>query len=307
MGCVRVRLGVRRAVPNLARPVNQRGSNPIIEVIRPAEGRTFTCALLDFDGTISLIRQGWQDVMIPMMVEVLEPLNHGLGEQALWELVREDVAVLTGRQTIYQVIRLAERVRQFGGTPADPQQYKDEYNRRLLERIASRREGLARGRIDPEGMMLPGARAMLEALRGRGLRLYLTSGTDQEYVEEEAALLGIVEYFDGGIYGARVDYKTYSKAKVIERMMTEARLAGSDLLGIGDGFVEITATRRVGGYALGVASDEAAALAGGSGRPGPGPVDEWKRQRLIQAGADMIVPDFTQTESICEALFGQER
>jgi len=38
-----------------------------IEIIRPARGRKFTCALLDFDGTLSLIRQGWQDVMIPMI------------------------------------------------------------------------------------------------------------------------------------------------------------------------------------------------------------------------------------------------
>ena len=28
-------------------------------------------ALFDFDGTLSLIRAGWVDVMVPMMVEVL--------------------------------------------------------------------------------------------------------------------------------------------------------------------------------------------------------------------------------------------
>ena len=27
--------------------------------------------LFDFDGTLSLIREGWQDVMVPMMVDVL--------------------------------------------------------------------------------------------------------------------------------------------------------------------------------------------------------------------------------------------
>jgi hypothetical protein len=31
--------------------------------------------LFDFDGTVSLIRSGWMDVMIPMMVEVLMDLN----------------------------------------------------------------------------------------------------------------------------------------------------------------------------------------------------------------------------------------
>ena len=28
-------------------------------------------ALFDFDGTLSLIREGWQDIMVPMMVEKL--------------------------------------------------------------------------------------------------------------------------------------------------------------------------------------------------------------------------------------------
>ncbi|MHC4718438.1 MAG: HAD family hydrolase, partial [Planctomycetota bacterium] len=95
-----------------------------IEILRPAEGRAFACVLLDFDGTISLIRQGWQGVMIPLMVAVLSELDHGLSEEQVWELAREDTTVLTGKQTIYQMIRLAERVEQFGGRARDPAEYK---------------------------------------------------------------------------------------------------------------------------------------------------------------------------------------
>ena len=40
-----------------------------IEVIDPCVGRKFTAALFDFDGTVSLIRAGWQDVMIPYFIE----------------------------------------------------------------------------------------------------------------------------------------------------------------------------------------------------------------------------------------------
>lgn len=268
-----------------------------VEIIRPASGRRFTCALLDFDGTVSLIRRGWQDVMIPMMVEVLQRLNHGLSEPQLARLVREDVAVLTGRQTIYQMIRLAERVRQFGGTPAEPLAYKREYHRRLMARIDHRRRALAEGTRRGDEFLLRGAKAMLEALRRRGLKLYLTSGTDECYVVEETELLEVACCFDGRIYGARDDYKTFSKAKVIERMLRENAVVGAELLGIGDGFVEIAETRAVGGYAVGVASDEAR---------GGGAVDEWKRDRLIQAGADMIVPDFADKDAILAAIFGQE-
>ena len=101
-----------------------------------------------------------------------------------------------------------------------------------------------------------------------------------------------------GIHGARDDYKTFSKKAVVRRMLADNRIAGSELLGIGDGFVEIACTRQAGGYAVGVASDEA--------RRG-GAVDEWKRRRLLEAGADMILPDFARTDAILAALFGQEK
>ena len=43
---------------------------PLIEIINPniIRGR-IRHALFDFDGTLSLIREGWQDVMIPQMVD----------------------------------------------------------------------------------------------------------------------------------------------------------------------------------------------------------------------------------------------
>jgi hypothetical protein len=52
----------------------------------------------------------------------------------------------------------------------------------------------------------------------------------------------------------------------------------------GDGYVEIEDTKAAGGIAVGVASNEAI-------RSG---IDEWKRRRLIAAGADIIVPDFRE-------------
>ena len=42
-----------------------------IEIVNPdlPRGR-FRSALFDFDGTLSLIREGWPQVMIPMMTEM---------------------------------------------------------------------------------------------------------------------------------------------------------------------------------------------------------------------------------------------
>jgi hypothetical protein len=46
--------------------------------------------------------------------------------------------------------------------------------------------------------------------------------------------------------------------------------------------VEIEEVKRAGGYAVGIATDEPACIA----------IDEWKRKRLLDVGADMIVPNF---------------
>src|SRR4051812_37603523 len=93
--------------------------------------------LLDFDGTLSLIREGWPEVMLPMFVEML-PSRPGETEDARRQLLFEDIMRLNGKQTIYQMIQLAERIKERGGQPKEPLWYKTEYLRLLQERIGSR-------------------------------------------------------------------------------------------------------------------------------------------------------------------------
>src|SRR5438477_7968441 len=128
--------------------------------------------LFDFDGTLSLIREGWPDVMVPMFVEMLPSLP-GEPEERRRRLCQEDIMRLTGKQTIYQMIQLAERIKERGGEPREPLWYKHEYLRRLNERIGSRIEGIRSGVSKSDDFLVWGARALLENLRSRGLRLYL--------------------------------------------------------------------------------------------------------------------------------------
>ena len=265
-----------------------------IEMIRPPEGRRFRFVLFDFDGTVSLFREGWQGVIIPMMVETLAPLAAGLDRDAVTRLVTDDIVRTTGLPTIVQMMGLADRVKEFGGTPRDPGAYKTEYLRRLHERIRGRLEAVASGTTQRDAMLLAGARVFLEALSDRDLVLCLASGTDEPDVREEARLLDVVRYFGPHVYGARDDYEASSKSSVIGRMLAENRIEGRDLLVFGDGFVEIANGKEVGGYAVAVASDEVA---------GGGRVDEWKRERLLGAGADMVIPDFACHAELLRLLF----
>jgi len=270
-----------------------------IEIVRePARPLRVEHVVFDFDGTLSLIREGWPEVMVPMMVEVLRATGTGETPEELGRLAHEFVMQLNGKQTIYQMIRLAEEVRRRGGTPEEPLVYKERYHERLMERIAGRREALRSGRVKPEEMLVPNSLDILDALRARGLSLYLASGTDEKYVREEAALLGLGEYFGPHVYGAIDNYQNYSKAMVIERILRENRVEGPALLGFGDGYVEIQNIKESGGTAVAVASDESAR----SGKP-----DAWKRQRLIGVGADVVIPDYREWRELLEFLLAGKR
>lgn len=250
--------------------------------------------LFDFDGTLSLIREGWPEVMVPMFVEML-PVLAGESDAARRQLCLDDIMRLNGKQTIYQMIQLAERVKERGGTPRDPLWYKHEYLRRLDERIRHRVEGLRSGVLRADDLLVHGARPLLDMLCQRGLPLYLASGTDEVFVKQEAELLGLNRYFGKHIYGALDDYKQFSKKMVIERILRENQVQGEQLLSFGDGYVEIQNTKEVGGLAVAVASDEAH---NGSGR-----FDEWKRQRLLGVGADVVIPDFRDAPALLERIF----
>ncbi|MFZ0961565.1 MAG: HAD family hydrolase [Terriglobia bacterium] len=268
--------------------------NNTVECLHPnASATRARVGLFDFDGTISLIRSGWVDVMVPMMVEILLDLRTGEKEAELRELVRDFVARLTGEQTIYQMMELARQVELRGGQPLEPLAYKRRYHDKLMANIEYRRQDLRRGAASPEQYLVPGARAFLESLRDRGLKLYCASGTDEVYTREEAGLLEVRQYFPGGIYGAQDDYKTFSKEILIQRMISRTECKGDELLGFGDGFVEIKNVKDVGGTAVGLATAE----------PECRVVDEWKRQRLMSVGADFIIPNFLCRDELLGGLF----
>ena len=203
---------------------------------------------------------------------------------------------LNGRQTIYQMIQLAEEVTRRGGAPLAPLLYKHRYHDLLMGRIQGRIEALQTGRAAPDEWTVPGSHALLEGLRRRGMKLYLASGTDLKYVRQEAELLDVAKYFGPHIYGALDDYQAFSKQMIIDRILREENLHGEELLGFGDGFVEIEEVRKAGGVAVAVASDEV----------NPRGVNVWKRQRLVQAGADMVIPEYRRHEALLRYLFAEE-
>ena len=258
-------------------------------------------AVFDHDGTISTLRQGWEEIMEPVMLKSIlgthyDSVNSGTFH-SVQQRVREFIQKTTGIQTIYQMEGLIELVREFGYVPEneilDKFEYKELYNNGLMEMVSKRMQKLESGELAPEDYTIKGAISFLYKLKKRGVTLYLASGTDEADVINEAKLLGYAHLFQGGIYGALKDYTKFSKKMVIEKIISENNLEGNELAVFGDGPDEIREGRRVGGIAIGIASNELQ-------RFGNNPV---KRPRLIRAGAQLLIPDFSQHKKLISLLF----
>lgn len=264
------------------------------EIIAPLYGRKISAALFDWDGTVSCIRSGWQQIMKPYFVEVLEATPQAEDHESIVKLVDDFVDLLTGKQTIFQCIALDEEVQKRGGPAVKPIEYKKEYLRRLELHIKDRKDALLNG-ADPAAFRVPGSYEFIKKLQEMGVKCYLASGTDEQDVIYEAGLLGLQDAFAGGIHGARDDMLECSKELVIRDMLEKEGILPEELISFGDGYVEIELIANIGGYAVGAATDEAARCG----------VDEWKRARLLAAGAKMIIPDFAEYETLAAMIGGK--
>ncbi len=256
--------------------------------------------IFDHDGTLSTLREGWEKIMEPMMVqEVLGPQYEG-ADPALFAKIKKEVRSLidrtTGIQTLVQMQRLAELVRQAGFVDErrilDEHGYKRIFNEQLLKMIEKRMTKLESGELTPADFQIKNAMLLLQELHRRGVKLYLASGTDQPDVVTEAKAMGYADLFEGRIFGAVGDISIEAKKIVLDRIIYENSLGGHQFATFGDGPVEMRETRKCRGFAIGVASDEVR-------RSG------WnmsKRSRLIRAGANLIVPDFSQIPALLKAM-----
>lgn len=268
-----------------------------LEIINDVTNKhTFKAALFDFDGTLSLIREGWQEIMIPYFFEEFcesLPNKNETDDEAI-KLITDFVDALTGKQTIFQCMQLKEEIEVRGGKAKEAIEYKNEYLRRLFLKIESKREGLANGTISPSELLVKGAVEFLTALQKNGIDIYCASGTDQPQVIEEAKLLGLDKFFGKNIFGALDEHaEQCSKELVIKGLLESNNILGENLLSFGDGFVEIELVKNVGGYTIAVATDEQNQCG----------VNEYKRKRLLAAGADAVIPDFEDSDSLIKHIF----
>jgi len=257
-------------------------------------------AIFDHDGTISTLREGWERIMEPMMTKAILGTQFGMADEKLFsrvkDRVQEYIERTTGIQTIAQMHGLVDLVQEFGLVPKDQilpaVKYKGIFNEELMALVNLRLAKLDAGELNINDFTLKGAVPFLRALQGAGVRLYLASGTDEEDVKREAEHLGYADVFNGGIYGSIGEVTKDAKKIVVERILNDVEGAFAQLIAFGDGPVEMREAKRRGAVGIGVASDEMRRFG----------LNLEKRRRLIRAGADVLVPDFSQWQKLWALL-----
>ncbi len=258
--------------------------------------------IFDHDGTISTLRQGWEPIMRATAIEaVLGNCKESALPQEILRIekaVEEMIEKTTGIQTIIQMHHLQNMVRSFGFVPESkiqsPVEYKNRYNEKLLKMVSTRIELFERDLLNLDDVTMKGAIQFLEILREKGISIYLASGTDQNDVGQEAAILGYDDYFDGGIFGSVGNVNDDPKKMVIETIINSLpdNIKPEECYVFGDGPVEMREAAKRGFTRIGLVSDEKQRFG----------INPEKRSRLILGGAQALIPDFSWIPALSEYL-----
>lgn len=247
--------------------------------------------VFDFDGTLSWIRHGWPEIMHSVFDRhwVGDPQETAARRKEIFDSI---IIGLNGRPTIHQMERFAQLLAERGIT-RDPESLRSQYQEEL-DREIHRRLELIHKRKSSDEFVVHGGRNLLEWLANESLNLIVLSSTIEHRVREEADALGLTHFFKDRIHGSGKNPAAFSKMDVFQRILKDDGIQGKNLLSFGDGPVEIECTKKLGGTAIAICSDE---IENGSGR-----MDPAKHFQLLKAGADAALPDFRDAPALMQHL-----
>ncbi len=249
-------------------------------------------AVMDWDGTVSRLREGWQNLMLSVFMGALGQagLLRAKMQSALKDCMRK-IDELTGRPTYFQMLELEEMIKSLGAKVAGALNYKKSYINLLDEMVKNRLDELHCGKVDVSQYLVPGSKEFLKALKETGVEIYFVTGSDEESVREELRELGISKYCTA-VAGARdTAPRIDAKAVVIENLITDSGAKPGEIFVCGDGFVEMELGDKYG-FAVGVCTQDDNYFR----------MNQDKTDKLIRTGADILIPDFESTTELVQLL-----
>jgi phosphoglycolate phosphatase-like HAD superfamily hydrolase len=251
--------------------------------------------MFDFDGTLSLLREGWAGIMAEIGLGLLTPILHVPRARIDWRhRLEREMLMLSGKPSLQQMKRLAEIAKEEGLPTPGAEHLLAIFDEALMAITADRKRRIQERLDPPAAWAVHGAREILTELQKRGVELYLASGTVRQHVIEEAHLLDVAEFFPERIFAPESAGARFSKQDVLEQMLRNHGLSGHQILGFGDGYSETVEVKRVGGVAVGLATAPV-------GEVGP---HSLKRTMLLELGADLIIPNYRDAGLLVDWLWG---
>lgn len=248
--------------------------------------------VFDFDGTLSWIRHGWPAIMHSVFERHWVPeIEESPARRK--EIFDSIIIGLNGRPTIHQMERFAHLLEERKITRV-PESLRLEYQEKLDQEIHRRLALIQSLNAPMDEFVVHGGRKLLEWLANAGLTLIVLSSTIEHRVREEAEALGLTHFFKNRIHGSGENPSAFSKMDVFQRILEEDGIEGKNLLSFGDGPVEIQCTKKLGGIAIAICSDET--------ENGSGKMDPTKHSQLVHAGADAALPDFRDAPELMKYL-----
>jgi len=268
-----------------------------IEIIRSFDGRKLTTVLFDFDGTLSRERDGWVNLMVATNSAALAQAVPTISVKEIVEWVISDIEATIGIPTYQQMKRLVAEIDRRGGASLPARKYKDVYNHALVSMVQSTHQKLSNNELTLEDLRVPGAIDLLTALSKKfgEDNLYLASGTDIRPVQKSVELLGYEIFFGKRIIasGSTGNAEDCAKELIIEKLVKNMNLLPCQLLCFGDGVPEIENTNQFGGVCVGVLTPDKSYYE----NQGHFTIEQ-KRERLIKAGAHVLVNDFRRASKL---------
>mgnify|MGYP000844710032 FL=1 len=260
------------------------------------KGRYPKVAVFDLDGTVSTLREGWDRIMLQCMIKFITGSYYDSLPKEKLEVIANKVKALiektAGVQTIIQMIEMRRLIEEFGYVPRNQIEsayvYKESYASEIRKVSEKKVQRFQAGQLSLEDLTIKGAIPFLKRLREQGTIIYLASGTDQVDVQQELKALGYDNLFNGGIFGSVNDTENDPK-KLVMQIICEnisglhQQLSWGDCIVFGDGPVEIREGHKHGFMTVGLISDEKQRFG----------TNIEKRERLILAGADFLIPDYS--------------
>ena len=216
------------------------------------------CAILDYDGTLSRLRQGWPEYMrefffrtafpkgfysttaSELEVACSEKLNHFIKNAA-------GTHYETQIDILFDALKELQRPFSYEKTTNDYLQFNKQW---VEDRLLQHRENKTLDQL-----LLVDAEQMLITLKEQGYDLFLLSGTGSKELKYECQFLGITHYFQE-IIGYTQDAPDPFKPKVIANILRQGNYNAPSSLVIGDGLTELKAGRENNCQCIAIAIDE---------------------------------------------------